>query len=207
MHIAIIGAGNVGKALAKALTQRGETVVFGVKEPTKYQSVAEEIGVPAVNVTQAVEQAQVVVLAVPYAASESIARSIPDWQGKILVDATNPLAPNLTGLSVGTQDSGSERIARHANNARVVKAFNTTGAENMMNSHYPSGQVFMPVCGDDASARQQVMALATLMGFDAVDMGSLQSARYLEPLAMTWIHLAILQGFGRNFAFGLLRRD
>jgi len=207
MHIAIIGAGNVGKALAKALTQRGETVVFGVKEPSKYQSVAEEIGVPAVTVTQAVEQAQVVVLAVPYAASESIARSIPDWQGKILVDATNPLAPNLTGLSVGTQDSGSERIARHANNARVVKAFNTTGAENMMNSHYPSGQVFMPVCGDDASARQQVMALATLLGFDAVDMGSLQSARYLEPLAMTWIHLAILQGFGRNFAFGLLRRD
>jgi len=65
----------------------------------------------------------------------------------------------------------------------------------------------MPVCGDDASARQQVMALATLLGFDAVDMGSLQSARYLEPLAMTWIHLAILQGFGRNFAFGLLRRD
>lgn len=207
MHIAIIGAGNVGKALAKALTQRGETVVFGEKEPSKYQSVAEEIGVPAVTVTQAVEQAQVVVLAVPYAASESIARSIPDWQGKILVDATNPLAPNLTGLSVGTQDSGSERIARHANNARVVKAFNTTGAENMMNSHYPSGQVFMPVCGDDASARQQVMALATLIGFDAVDMGSLQSARYLEPLAMTWIHLAILQGFGRNFAFGLLRRD
>lgn len=207
MHIAIIGAGNVGKALAKALTQRGETVVFGEKEPSKYQSVAEEIGVPAVTVTQAVEQAQIVVLAVPYAASESIARSIPDWQGKILVDATNPLAPNLTGLSVGTQDSGSERIARHANNARVVKAFNTTGAENMMNSHYPSGQVFMPVCGDDASARQQVMALATLLGFDAVDMGSLQSARYLEPLAMTWIHLAILQGFGRNFAFGLLRRD
>lgn len=207
MHIAIIGAGNVGKALAKAFTERGETVVFGVKEPIKYQSVAEEIGVPAVTVTQAVEQAQVVVMAVPYAASESIARSIPDWQGKILVDATNPLAPNLTGLSVGTQDSGSERIARHANNARVVKAFNTTGAENMMNSHYPSGQVFMPVCGDDASARQQVMALATLLGFDAVDMGSLQSARYLEPLAMTWIHLAILQGFGRNFAFGLLRRD
>lgn len=207
MHIAIIGAGNVGKALAKAFTQRGETVVFGVREPTKYQSVAEEIGVPTVTVTQAVEQAQIVVLAVPYAASESIARSIPDWQGKILVDATNPLAPNLTGLSVGTQDSGSERIARHANNARVVKAFNTTGAENMMNSHYPSGQVFMPVCGDDASARQQVMALATLIGFDAVDMGSLQSARYLEPLAMTWIHLAILQGFGRNFAFGLLRRD
>ncbi len=109
MHIAIIGAGNVGKALAKAFTQRGETVVFGVREPTKYQSVADAIGVPAVTVTQAVEQAQVVVLAVPYAASESIARSIPDWQGKILVDATNPLAPNLCQVP-GDYKHASERF-------------------------------------------------------------------------------------------------
>ncbi len=207
MQIAIIGAGNVGQALAKAFTQRGEKAIFGVQEPTKYQSIAAEMDVPAVTVDQAVEQAQVVILAVPYAATKSIARSIPDWQGKILVDATNPLAPGLSGLSVGTQDSGAETIARHANNARVVKAFNSTGAENMQNSHYHGGQVFMPVCGDDAAARQQVITLATLIGFDAVDMGSLQSARYLEPFAMTWIHLAIREGFGRNFAFGLLRRD
>lgn len=207
MQIAVIGAGNVGQALAKAFTQRGEQVIFGVQEPAKYQAVAAEIGIPVVTVAQAVEQALIVILAVPYAATESIARSISDWQDKILVDATNPLAPGLSGLSIGTQDSGAETIARYANNARVVKAFNTTGAENMQNSHYPSGQVFMPVCGDDTAARQQVIALAILIGFDAVDMGSLQSARYLEPFAMTWIHLAILQGYGRKFAFGLLQRE
>ncbi|SKA70400.1 hypothetical protein SAMN02745130_00721 [Thiothrix eikelboomii] len=206
MKIALIGAGNVGQALAKAIVQRGEVVIFGVQEPVKYEVVAQDIGIPVMTVTQAVAQAEMVILAVPYAATASIARSIPDWQGKILVDATNPLASALTGLSVGTTDSGAETLARHANNARVVKAFNTTGAENMANSHYSSGQVFMPVCGDDVAARQQVIALATLLGFDAVDMGGLQVARYLEPFAMTWIHLAILQGYGRNFAFGLLRR-
>lgn len=65
----------------------------------------------------------------------------------------------------------------------------------------------MPVCGDDADARQRVMALAPLIGFDAVDLEPLSAARYLEPFAMTRIHLAIMQGYGRKFAFGVLRRD
>ncbi len=64
----------------------------------------------------------------------------------------------------------------------------------------------MPVCGDDADTRSRVIALATLIGFDAVDCGDLKSARYLEPFAMTWIHLAIKLGQGRNFAFARLRR-
>ena len=88
-----------------------------------------------------------------------------------------------------------------------MKAFNTTGAENMADAAYPAGLPMMPVCGDDAQARQRGMALATLIGFEAVDMGPLMAARYLEPFAMTWIHLAFRQGFGRRFAFGLLRRD
>lgn len=202
MNIAIIGAGNVGQALAQAFTRQGEAVVFGVQDPAKY--TAETL--PVLTVEAAVKQAELIILAVPYAATEAIAHSIPDWEAKILVDATNPLAPALSGLSIGTTDSGAETIARHANNARVVKAFNTTGAENMANSHYPTGQIVMPICGDDAAARQQVMALATLIGFEAVDMGALSAARYIEPFAMTWIHLAIKQGYGRNFAFGLLKR-
>jgi hypothetical protein len=59
----------------------------------------------------------------------------------------------------------------------------------------------MPVAGDDADARSRVVALATRLGFDAVDVGPLASARYLEPFAMTWIHMAIKRGMGRNFAF------
>ena len=109
-------------------------------------------------------------------------------------------------MTVGTTTSGAEEIAKAAKGARVVKAFNTTGAENMEDAHYPGGSVFMPVCGDDADARARVVALATLIGFDAVDCGDLKTARYLEPFAMTWIHMAIKLGHGRRFAFGRLKR-
>lgn len=208
MSISIIGAGNVGMALARAFTQRGETVVLGVPTPAKYASEAASLGAHASLSTtlDAIAASDLVILAVPYAALPAIAHSLPDWQGKIVVDATNPLAPGLSGLSIGTTTSGAEELAKLAQGARVVKAFNTTGAENMANSAYAGGSPVMPVCGDDAKARHRVMALATLIGFEAVDMGPLSAARYLEPFAMTWIHLALKQGHGRKFAFGLLRR-
>jgi predicted dinucleotide-binding enzyme len=76
----------------------------------------------------------------------------------------------------------------------------------MADTAYPGGLPFMPVCGDDAQARQRVLALATLIGFDAVDLGPLAAARWLEPFAMTWIHMAIRLGHGRDFAFARLKR-
>jgi len=209
MTISILGAGNVGMALAGAFTRRGETVVLGVPEPAKYANAVAALGERArlTTTAQAVAAGDVVILAVPHAAVAAIAQSVNDWQGKVLVDATNPLAPGLAGLTLGTTTSGAEELARLARGARVVKAFNSTGAENMADAAYPGGVPMMPVCGDDAQARQRVMALATLIGFEAVDMGPLMAARYLEPFAMTWIHLAFRQGFGCRFAFGLLRRD
>jgi len=208
MAISILGAGNVGMALARAFVARGESVTFGVPDPAKYRDAVAGLG-PLASVAptrEAIAAGDVVILAVPYGAAESIARSVADWQGRILVDATNPLAPGLAGLSVGTTSSGAEEIARAARGARVVKAFNTTGAENMADSRYPGGVPFMPVCGDDAEARSRVVALATLIGFDAADCGGLHAARYLEPFAMTWIHMAIKLGYGRGFAFARLKR-
>jgi hypothetical protein len=208
MSISIIGAGNVGMALGSAFTRRGQSVVFGVPDPEKYREAVSDLGDAAsvASTAQAIAAGDVVILAVPYAALPAIAQSVPDWQGKILIDASNPLASGLSGLVLGTSTSGAEELAKLARGARVVKAFNTTGAENMADTRYPGGAPMMPVCGDDAEARQRVMALATLIGFDAVDLGPLMAARYLEPLAMTWIHLAIKQGHGRKFAFAMLRR-
>ncbi len=208
MTISILGAGNVGLALAGAFTRRGETVVLGVPQPARYAAAVAALGERArlTTTAEAVAAGEVVILAVPHAAVAAIAHSVDDWQAKVLVDATNPLAPGLAGLTLGTTTSGAEELARLARGARVVKAFNSTGAENMADARYPGGVPMMPVCGDDAQARQRVMALATLIGFEAVDMGPLSAARYLEPFAMTWIHLAFRQGFGRRFAFGLLRR-
>lgn len=208
MKVSIIGAGNVGMALARAFSARGQRVTLGVPEPTQYAEEAALLGTHAqiVTASEAIIKGQIVILAVPYSAALQIAAELSDWGGRILVDATNPIAPALAGLSIGTTFSGAENIASRAHNARVVKAFNTTGAENMADSRYPGGEIFMPICGDDADARAQILTLARLIGFDAVDMGELKAARYLEPFAMTWIHLAIKQGAGRRFAFGRLAR-
>ena len=206
--IAILGAGNVGMALARAFVAKGESVIFGVPDPAKYAAAVAALGTGASIATtqEAIAASDLIILATPYAAAAVIARSVPSWDSRILVDATNPLAPGLAGLSVGTTSSGAEEISKVANGARVVKAFNTTGAENMADSHYAGGTIFMPVCGDDADARARVIALATLIGFDAVDCGDLKTARYLEPFAMTWIHMAIKLGQGRRFAFARLQR-
>ena len=208
MKISILGAGNVGMALARALLRAGQPVTLGAPDPARYAEAVAALGAQATLTTgdEAVERGELVILAVPYAAALAIAEARDDWQGRVVVDATNPLAPGLAGLVVGTTTSGAEQIAERARGARVVKAFNTTGAENMADSRYAQGQPMMPVAGDDAAAREQVLALATLIGFDALDMGPLSAARYLEPLAMVWIHLAFKQGQGRRFAFARWRR-
>jgi hypothetical protein len=208
MKISILGAGNVGMALARALLRAGQPVTLGVPDPARYAEAVAALGAMATltGSDEAIEHGELVILAVPYVAALAIAQARADWQGRVLVDATNPLAPGLAGLSLGTTTSGAEEVAARARGARVVKAFNTTGAENMADSRYAQGQPMMPVAGDDAAAREQVLSLSTLIGFDAVDIGPLSAARYLEPLAMVWIHLAFKQGQGRQFAFARLRR-
>lgn len=203
--IAILGAGNVGAALARNLARSGDRVYFGVPEPEKYAELAAGLGARIGSVADAVAASDIAILAVPYSAAIAIAGDIADWDGRILIDATNPLAPGLAGLSLGTTTSAAEEIAANADNARVVKAFNVTGAENMADPQRLDGAVFMPVAANDADARAEVLALARRMGFDAVDAGPLKAARYLEPFAMTWIHLAFAAGQGRAWAFSRVR--
>jgi 8-hydroxy-5-deazaflavin:NADPH oxidoreductase len=200
-HIAILGAGNVGRALAQNLIALGDSVFFGVPEPRKYADVATQLGARIGSVEEAIAGATIVILAVPYPAALQIAAQVVDWNDRILIDASNPIAPGFAGLSVGTTTSAAEQIAQRATHARVVKCFNVTGAENMADPRTGSAHVFMPAAGDDAGARASVVALATRMGFDAVDAGPLSAARYLEPFAMTWIHLAYARGQGRSWAF------
>jgi hypothetical protein len=204
--IAIIGAGNVGKALAQRCHAAVEPFLFGVPDPAKYEALSHDLHAPVMGVEDAIRQAGIVILAVPHAAAVSVAALLSDWEGRILVDATNPIAPRLGGLTVGTTTSAAEQLAAAANGARVVKAFNTTGAENLSNPQYPSAAAFLPVCGDDSEARAAIVDLALRMGFDAVDLGPLRAARYTEPFAMMWIHMAYAGGQGRHFAFARIQR-
>lgn len=209
MKIAIIGTGNVGQALAYGWTNKGHQVTFGSRDPAgeKAQAaVAATGGKAEVKREQAaVQEAEVVVLAVPWNAVEAVINSLGDLTGKILIDATNPIGPGFQ-LAVGKDNSGAELVQQWAPTARVVKAFNTTGAENMRDPIYDGKPTTMFICGDDVAAKAVAQTLAEALGFAVADTGGLIAARYLEPLAMVWIHLAIVQKQGREIAFMLLQR-
>lgn len=206
MIIGVIGAGNVGSTLGRGLTNAGHSVVYGVRAPS------DEAPPPLVHdraqvasVREAVAASEVVLLTTPWNATESALAAAGDFGGKVLLDATNPIGPGFA-LTHGHTDSGGEQVQRWAKTARVVKVFNTTGRENMENPRYPSQATAMFVCGDDDAARSIALGLARDLGFDAVDAGKLDQARLLEPAALLWIRLALVQGLGRDMAFGLLRR-
>jgi predicted dinucleotide-binding enzyme len=149
---------------------------------------------------------EVVILAVPWPAAQDAIQSAGDLDGKVLVDATNPLAPNLSGLTLGHSTSAGELVAAWAPGARVVKAFNSTGSGNMADPAYGAQQTSMFLCSDDADAKASVAHLGEEIGFEMIDAGPLANARLLEPLALLWIYLAYVQGMGPDIAFKLLRR-
>jgi hypothetical protein len=211
MQLAIIGAGNVGSTLGRRWAQNGHRVIFGVRQPQsqKVQEVLRTAGAQAraTSVREAVTAAECVLLATPWEATQDAIQAAGNLTGKILIDCTNPLAPGLRGLALGHTTSGGEQVASWAAGARVVKAFNMTGAKNMANPVYGTQPLTMFICGDDAEAKTTVGSLATELGFEVIDSGPLRVARYLEPLAMLWIHLAYVQGLGPDMGFTLLRRS
>jgi len=210
MKIAIIGAGNVGGTLGAGWANRGHEVVFGVRDAAdpKLEELLARAGgqARAARVNDAAAAAEVVALTVPWPAAQDALRSAGDLRGKILFDCTNPLKPDLSGLAVGEKVSGAEQVAAWAPGARVVKIFNTTGFPNMANPEYREGRSMMLYCGDDAQAKKVAAQLAAELGFEPYDVGPLTEARLLEPFALVWIHLAVLQKMGTGFAFRLMRR-
>lgn len=209
MKIAMIGVGHVGGVLGPRWARNGHEVVFGARDPggerVQKALAAAEGEARAASAPEAVAGAEVVALATPWDATEAIVKALGDLSGKILIDCTNPLA-GRAGLVVGRDNSAAELVAQWAPGAKVVKAFNTTGSKNMASPSYPAGAVSMFICGDDAAAKKTVAGLAEELGFEVVDTGPLMTARYLEPLAALWVHLAYVEGYGPDFAFKVIRR-
>lgn len=204
--IAIIGAGNVGGALAARWSGIGHAVVLGVRDPSSPKVGDLLAAVPGLAVAAPAEAAagvEVVVLAVPGTAVDVVVSGLGELTGKILVDATNPIGVQLpAGVA-----SGGEWVATLAPGARVVKAFNTTGSANMVDTSYGGGPApLMPVAGDDPAAVDVVVGLSASIGFDTVAVGGLAESGCLEALAQLWIGLAYRQGLGPGIAFALVRR-
>jgi NADPH-dependent F420 reductase len=209
MKIAIIGTGQVAAALGKGWAARGHMITFASREPNaeRVQALLADAGPNATGarVADAVARSSVIVLAVPFTAVRERLEMAGDIGGKVIIDCTNPIAPGLRPMfDSGT--SGVEQIATWAPRARVVKAFNTTGAENMRRPVYDGKPATMFICGDDEMAKGAAAQLAEELGFEVVDAGGLSAARHLESLALLWIHLAHVNGLGRDIAFKLLRR-
>ena len=213
MKLAIIGAGGVGGTLGTAWAQKaGHEIFFGVTHPQseKTRALIKQLGgkARAGSAAEAAAFGEVIVLATPWQAAEAAIRSMGDLQGRVILDATNPLAmgPNGLGLAIGHNTSAGEQVQGWAKGASVFKTLNTTGFGNMADPVFRGVKSVMFVAGDDAAAKPKVIALVSALGFEVVDAGPLRNARLLEAHAMLWIDLALNRGLGRDWAFAIVRR-
>jgi len=210
LKIAILGTGGVASALGSRFGAAGHRVVYGSRTPEseKVQLLLAKSGAEAAAALprEAIAGADAILFAVPWPVAEGTLRQLGDLEGRTLIDCTNPLLSDLSGIELGHSISAGEQIAAWSPGAKVVKAFNTVSVKVMLNPQFGDHRATMFYCGDDAAAKLAVRELIEAIGFEPVDAGGLASSRYLEPLAMLYIHLAFRHGFGSNCAFKIMRR-
>lgn len=202
MQIGILGAGNIGGNLGRRWSEGGHAVRFGVRKPDELATLVRDCGpqASAGDVRSAAEFGELVVLALPWAAMDGVLAQVGDVGAKIVVDATNPIRWD-DGPVHAVDTSAAELIAARWPGARVVKAFNTLGAEHILAPVVGGSPADVFLCADDAGARDTVARLASEIGFRPLDLGPLRNARVGEHLAVAWIHLAMKGGLGRGIAF------
>jgi 8-hydroxy-5-deazaflavin:NADPH oxidoreductase len=208
MNISILGTGNMAKGLAGVFAAAGYSVVLGSRDAANAAVVARELGagVEGTDLKSAAERADVVVLAVPYGAAAETIAAAGGLDGKTVVDITNPMTDDYSGLTLGHTTSASEEIQKLAPRAKVVKAFNTIFASVLAAGGKAAGEaatVF--IAGDDAGATATVERVASKAGFVPLQVGRLAVARYLEPLAGLNIALGYGRGLGTDIAPTWLR--
>jgi hypothetical protein len=203
MRVGILGTGNVGQALARGLVRNHE-VRLGSRAPEKVKAPP---GVAVGPVREVADWAETVILAVPYrAVKEALVAAGPALvKGRILIDATNAIAPSQE-LAVGFRTSGAEEIAQIAPGARVAKAFNTVFASSMSTGKVAGTPLTVFVAADDPKAKEAALRLARDIGFDAVDAGPLRSARLIEPIAMLMINMGYGLRMGTEMGLRLVRK-
>jgi 8-hydroxy-5-deazaflavin:NADPH oxidoreductase len=185
MKIAIIGAGNVGSALAASATRGGHTVTVADRNPEKAREVAQAAGASAAQSNaDAVREVDAVILALPFAAVEDTVREAGDaLDGIILIDPTNRVDLE-NPVSTFEGNSNAEQIQEMVPNARVIKAFNTAFASRQSDPQVDGMAADGFVAGDDEDAKAAVMDLVRAIGFRPIDAGPLGMARALEAMAL-----------------------
>ena len=212
MRIGILGSGSVAQTLAAGFLKHGHEVLLGTRDSGKLAGwLRENHRASVAGFAEAAAFGDVVVLAVKGSAASRVLRlaGTPNLNGKIVLDACNPLAEGAPVNGVlrfftSLDDSLMERLQKEFSTARFVKAFNSVGAPMMVNPELAGGPPTMFICGNDARAKQTATELLLQFGWDTADMGGVEAARAIEPLCMLWCIPALRDG-KTGHAFRLLR--
>ena len=215
MNVGILGSGDVGQTLGTGLVRLGNDVKIGSRDPQSPKLTAwlssTGKGSSTGTFSDAASFGELVVLAIAWAGMENAIRLAKprNLSGKVVIDTTNPLRFTSAGLppalAVGFSDSAGERVQRWLPDARVVKAFNSIGSAHMVMPKFPGGPPDMPICGNDLAAKRITTEILTALGWGVIDVGGIESSRYLEPLAMIWIAYGFKSG-SWGHSFKLLRK-
>ncbi|NGZ86384.1 NADPH-dependent F420 reductase [Duganella aceris] len=187
--ISIIGAGGMATAIAGRVIKAGQTVEVIVRDPAKAQAFAGQLGAGATTGTYgATPTGDIVILAVPYSGAAPVIADFGEaLTGKVVIDITNPVASDLSGLVTPSGSSGAQETAKGlAAGAHVVKAFNTLFGPVLAKG----GQLDAFMAGDDAGAKARVAAFLESLGLRPLDIGALHMAQTLESLGLLMIGLA-----------------
>lgn len=216
MKIGIIGSGDVGRRLADGFLEIGDTIKIGSRNPNQ-QKVTEWIAkhdktkASSGTFAEAASFGELDVVATSWAGTgEAIKMADPkNFVGKVVIDVTNPLDFSKgmpPKLAIGHTDSAGETVQRMLPNSKVVKAFNIVGNPHFIHPDFPCGPPTMFICGNDDQAKKTVIDnILTKFGWETIDLGGIEGARLLEPLAFLWIMYYFRTGNG-NHAFKLLRK-
>lgn len=205
-NLGVIGSGNMGTAIGAWAVKLGYHVVFSDRERARAQEAAARSGGTHALPSEVAKMCDLILLALPYdVVPKTVHDLAPQLDGKVVIDITNALTSDMSGLQIGHTTSAAEEIQKLAPAAFVVKAFNTNFAQ-IYASQKPEAQgnrlsVFL--ASDHEGAKSEVADLAGKMGFDVIDCGPLKHARYIEPLAMLNILLGYQRGMGTEIGFSL----
>ena len=205
-QVSILGTGKMGTAVGRRLAEAGVRVVYGSRAPQENaEKYADLTNVSVVDYARACTESDTVVIAVPWAHTlELLQLHAGALSDKVIVDMTNPTSPDWSYLVTSGDNSAAELITGASGSARVVKAFNGITADNFSQPDFSGEPAQAFFCGNDDDAKATVRQLIDLCGYRPVDCGSLEIARYLEPMAMLWVQMAFWEEWGSDFSFKLV---
>ena len=213
MKIGVLGSGAVGEALANGFIKHGYEVMRGSRDPQKLAEWKAKAGSKAQtgSFADAARFGEMIVLAVKGTAAEDVLKMAggENLKNKTILDTTNPIAekPPVNGvLQYFTEMNTSlmERLQKQVPDANFVKAFSCVGSAFMVNPQFSGGKPSMFICGQNPPAKAKTKEILSQFGWETDDMGAMEAARAIEPMAMLWC----IPGFARNewsHAFKMLR--